>query len=594
MRTEVRFLLAMLLMLGVLVGTNLLFPPVPPPEMTQEVEVPATPGGSLPDGAVGPDGAGAEAPVIPGDTQSSSMGQGSPEMEAGGELVQDDETATPQGEAALPGPTLPEIVVEGPLYRHAFSPVGARLVGSQLLRFDSFTSDGPVNLLPEDAPGGLTSRILVGTDTVDLRQMVFQAEPAQGLQLEEGGQMQSLTFTYQHPSHPFNFQIQYDFHPDSYLVRVSGRAQGLDRGGVLFTDLSDGLAFNETDVTEEARSMAYVANHRQQGIRSRALDKVEGQVVEEGPFFWVAMKSKYFVAGLLAGQGTSGSDEHLGGLIVQEMEGEHRADLVVTQPLSTDGSFDFRLFLGPQDYAALSELENDFKEVNPYGWRFFRPIVRPFVAITITVLVFLHDTLGWGYGWVLILFGVLMRVLLFPLNHKAMRAQLKNMAVQPLLKDIQTRHKDNPEKMQKELMRLYKEHGFNPLAGCWPMLLPWPVLIALFFVFQNTIELRGVEFLWLPDLSAKDPFYALPVLLGLSMFFLQWVSFRTLDEINPQMKMMMWLLPIFMVVIFANLPSGLNLYYFTANVATLPQSWWIANERKKQQAKAPLKLSTAE
>lgn len=591
MRTEVRFLLAMLLMLGVLVGTNLLFPPVPPPQVTQEVEGPPTPAGTE---AVVPEGGAAEAPVIPGDTQPPSLGQATPELGAEGGLVEDGQTPATPGSEPVPGPTVPEVVVEGPLYRHTFSPVGARLVGSQLLRFDSFTSEGPVSLLPEGAPGGLTTRILVGTDTVDLRRMVFQVEPSQGLQLERGGEAQSLTFTYQHPSHPFNFQIRYEFDPDSYLVRVSGRAQGLDRGGVLFTDLSDGLAFNETDMAEEARSMAYVANHRQQGIRSRTLEDVEGQVVEEGPFFWVAMKSKYFVAGLLAGQGTPGSDEHLGGLIVQEMEGEHRADLVVTQPLSTDGSFHFRLFLGPQDYAALSELENDFKEVNPYGWRFFRPIIRPFVAITITVLVFLHDTLGWGYGWVLILFGVLMRVLLFPLNHKAMKAQLKNMAVQPLLKDIQTRHKDNPEKMQKELMRLYKEHGFNPLAGCWPMLLPWPVLIALFFVFQNTIELRGVEFLWLPDLSSKDPFYALPVLLGLSMFFLQWVSFRTLDEVNPQMKMMMWLLPIFMVVIFANLPSGLNLYYFTANVATLPQSWWIANERKKQQAKAPLKLSTTE
>jgi YidC/Oxa1 family membrane protein insertase len=84
-----------------------------------------------------------------------------------------------------------------------------------------------------------------------------------------------------------------------------------------------------------------------------------------------------------------------------------------------------------------------------------------------------------------------------------MKAQLRNMAVQPLLKEIQTKYKDQPEKMQKELMKLYKEHGFNPLAGCWPMLLPWPVLIALFFVFQNTIELRGVPFAWLPDLSPR-------------------------------------------------------------------------------------------
>jgi YidC/Oxa1 family membrane protein insertase len=186
----------------------------------------------------------------------------------------------------------------------------------------------------------------------------------------------------------------------------------------------------------------------------------------------------------------------------------------------------------------------------------------------------------------------MMRVVLFPLNQKAMRAQIKNMAVQPLIQEIQKKHKDNPEKLQKEMMKLYKEHGFNPLGGCLPMLLPWPVLIALFFVFQNTIELRGVSFLWLPDLSAPDPYFILPVFLGLSMFLLQWVSMRSMPQTNQQMKMMMYFMPIMMVFIFFQLASGLNLYYATANIATLPQQMYIAGERKKAQAKAPLTLSS--
>jgi YidC/Oxa1 family membrane protein insertase len=165
------------------------------------------------------------------------------------------------------------------------------------------------------------------------------------------------------------------------------------------------------------------------------------------------------------------------------------------------------------------------------------------------------------------------------------------MAVQPLVTEIQAKYKEQPEKLQKEMMKLYREHGFNPLAGCLPMLLPWPILIALFFVFQNTIELRGVEFLWLPDLSAPDPLYLLPLFLGVSMFLMQWVSMRTLDTVNPQMKMMMWMMPIMMIFIFFRLASGLNLYYATANIATIPQQMWIANERKKVQAKGPPKTS---
>ena len=282
----------------------------------------------------------------------------------------------------------------------------------------------------------------------------------------------------------------------------------------------------------------------------------------------------------------------VGGLIVSRGEIDGRVRIGAAQTVANDGSFAYRLFMGPQEYARLSSLGQGLEEVNPYGWRFFRPVIRPFVSIILTILVFLHTQLTWGYGWVLVFFGVLMRVVLFPLNHKAMKAQLRNMAVQPLVQEIQKKYKDNPEKLQKEMMRLYKEHGFNPLAGCLPMLLPWPVLIALFFVFQNTIELRGVDFLWLPDLSAKDPYFILPVLLAISMFLMQWVSLRSLDAPNPQMKMMMYIMPPMMLVIFANLASGLNLYYATANLATVPQQIWIAKERKKMRGKPPPKLSS--
>jgi len=165
---------------------------------------------------------------------------------------------------------------------------------------------------------------------------------------------------------------------------------------------------------------------------------------------------------------------------------------------------------------------------------------------------------------------------------------MKNMAVQPLLKEIQVKYKDNPERMQKEMLKLHKEHGFNPLGGCLPMLLPWPILIALFFVFQNTIDFRGVSFLWLPDLSAKDPLYILPVFLAVSMFLLQWITLRSMPESNPQMRIMMWFMPLFLGFLFLQFPSGLNLYYAVMNIATIPQQILIARERKKVQ---PLRAS---
>jgi YidC/Oxa1 family membrane protein insertase len=341
---------------------------------------------------------------------------------------------------------------------------------------------------------------------------------------------------------------------------------------------------SRTRPQDEERAMAYVVNHTQEGIRVVSLGKVDGAATEEGPLYWAAFKSKFFAMGFLAGLEPDAPDAHLGGALVEPAISEFRAGMEVSQPVAPGGTFEFRLFAGPQDYQRLRDQGRGFQNLNSYGWRMFRPVIRPFVGIIMTILVFLHENLRLGYGWVLIVFGVMMRVVLWPLNHKAMKAQLRNMAVQPLLQEIQTKYKDQPEKLQKELMKLYKEHGFNPLAGCLPMLLPWPVLIALFFVFQNTIELRAVPFLWITDLSAPDPFYILPILLGVSMFVLQWISLRTMETPNPQMKAMMWIMPFFMLFIFANLASGLNLYYATANIATLPQQYWIAGERKRAQA----------
>ena len=162
-----------------------------------------------------------------------------------------------------------------------------------------------------------------------------------------------------------------------------------------------------------------------------------------------------------------------------------------------------------------------------------------------------------------------------------MRANMQLQAVQPLMKDIQERHKNDPQKLQQEMFKLYKEYNVNPLGGCWPMLLPMPVLFALFFVFQNTIELRGASFLWLPDLSRPDPLYIIPVIMGASMCGLSKVG-QVGMEPNPQMKMMLYIMPVMMTFLFLNFASGLNLYYAVSNIASIPQQWMLARERLRR------------
>jgi YidC/Oxa1 family membrane protein insertase len=570
MKTEARFLLAVLLMLLVLVGTNRLFPPV------------------IPEGAE----------LLGDSTASGNTEEGGPEgvPTAGGGLQEGPDAmgVTPsggEGDVGAEAPPEVRVSVNSPLYRLEFTSVGARMVSAELPGFEDLNRGGVVELIPEGSGPYLGHRLVIGRDTVDLGSLPFRVEPEGGLELSEGGGRQSLRFTYAAPNGGLRFDVEYLFEPDRYLVGVRGRVEGPDRA-LLLTDLGEGIAYVESDSALEARSMAYVHNHQSEGIVSRPLAKADPTVVN-GPLIWAAFRNKFFVVAMLAGEEEDAiaDADLLGGLLVSPGVLRDRVRVEAAQTVVAGRPYGYRLFMGPQDYDRLTSLGEGMEEVNPYGWRVFRPIVRPIVGIIMWVLVFLHTNLSLGYGWVLIVFGVMMRVVLFPLNHKAMKAQLRNMAVQPLVKEIQDRHKDNPEKLQKEMMKLYKEHGFNPLAGCLPMLLPWPVLIALFFVFQNTIELRGVSFLWLPDLSAKDPLYILPIILAASMFLMQWVSLRSLDQENPQMKMMMYIMPPMMLFIFLNLASGLNLYYATANIATLPQQIWIARERARMKQGPPLSLS---
>jgi YidC/Oxa1 family membrane protein insertase len=261
-----------------------------------------------------------------------------------------------------------------------------------------------------------------------------------------------------------------------------------------------------------------------------------------------------------------------------------RVALTTALPVAADGSFAYEAYLGPQEYGRLASVGYDLEDATPYGYRWLQPVIRPFAAAIVSVLNFLHESLGLAYGWVLILFGVMMRVILWPLNARAMRSQMKNAAVAPRMQEIREKYKDNPQKQQEEMVRLYKEEGFNPMAGCLPMLIPFPVLITLFFVFQSTIGFRGAEFLWLPDLSLRDPLKILPVFLMVSMFALQYISTKMSGmEQNPQMKTMMYVMPLMIGVLFFNLPSGLNLYYAATNLASIPQQLMIAKERRKTQ-----------
>ncbi|HEX2191360.1 MAG TPA: membrane protein insertase YidC, partial [Longimicrobiaceae bacterium] len=484
-----------------------------------------------------------------------------------------------------------EVVVSSPLYRYTFSTRGASLVGAEMLRYASALRDGePVDLVPAGMDDFLSHRLVTGGDTTDLRGLPFQAS-APALQLAEGTGPQQLRFTYAAPGGTA-VELVYTFSPDSYLVEVAGRVVGAGAGAQLVTDLGTGLAAHEADPARFRNDVAAIALVADDGVEVLPFHDVEGSAGLAGPLTWAAVKDKYFLAALVAGDRPAFS-----GLTVRQLPQARvvtgagadadtallpRARTLVSLPLGADGAFGYGAYLGPQEHGRLVAVGYELDDVNPYGYRWLRPVVRPIAAATLWAVRELHETLGVSYGWVLIVIGVLVKLLLWPLNAKAMRAQMKNMAVQPLVQEIQTKYKNEPQKQQEEMIRLYKEHGFNPVAGCLPLLIPMPIFITLYFVFQSAIEFRGVPFWWLPDLSQRDPYYVMPLLFIGSTFLLQWISTKLSGmETNPQMKMMMYFMPIMMGAFFITLASGLNLYYTASNLAGLPQQVLIARERKR-------------
>ncbi len=422
-------------------------------------------------------------------------------------------------------------------------------------------------------------RLITATDTADLSQVPFSALRTRTKTGEE-----ALTYNGSVGSHAVS--ISYVIPQDtsaSYLVRVSGRISGVQSPGYLIIELPRTLQPTEADTAGDHRTLAYSFKPQRDHARSvlfGSLDPGE-KTLEPGPLNWVAVKNKYFVFGILSLPNSTPFSE-------ATLTGGPRTSKIATNAAASvvqevrDGAFGYEIYAGPQESQRLARVGRDFDHVNPYGWRFLQGMVHPIASKVIQGLLWMHNRLNLTYGWVLIILGILVRLVLWPLNQSVMRSSLKMQELQPKLAAAQKKYKD-PVQQREAIMKVYNDAGVSPFAGltgCLPALLPMPILFALFFVFQNTIEFRGVPFFWLHDISVKDPLYVLPLLMGASMYLLSWIGMRSAPP-NPQAKMMGYMFPVMMTVVLINMASGLNLYYTAQNIAALPQQWLIARQRAK-------------
>lgn len=348
-----------------------------------------------------------------------------------------------------------------------------------------------------------------------------------------------------------------------------------------------GLAFTEPDSSqEEWYKMAYIylsGNEIEDMKQSNKKTVLENTT--NGETHWGAVRNKYFMAALIPETARANGawmesffdSTYTGKIFPNNLGFGLKVPIINGNPETA-----IRIFMGPLDDEILNEIEPTLKKAMTLGagWEFFDRILRPISKIVLWGLKALHDIIP-NYGICIIIFSILIKIIIWPLTRKSYQSMAAMGKLKPEMDALREKYKDDAQRLNKEIMALYKTNKVNPMGGCLPMLLQMPLLYALFIVFRATIEFRGAPFIfWINDLSLPDTIFALPfslplyggyvavlpLIMGITSF-LQSKSTIT----DPNQKMMVYGMPIFMTLIFNQFPSGLTLYYTLFNVWTLVQ-----------------------
>ena len=221
-------------------------------------------------------------------------------------------------------------------------------------------------------------------------------------------------------------------------------------------------------------------------------------------------------------------------------------------------------------------------------YSFLQP-VADVISKVIDALYQVTVTIGFpSYALAIILISILLKIILFPLMQKQMKSTMNMQEVQPKLEYLQKKYKNNPEKMNEEVMKLYKEYNINPMAGCLPLLIQMPILIGLFGALRqyNFDPIEHATFFWIPNLAEKDPLFILPILVALTMFLQQKISMSATPSAaeNPTMKTMLYIMPAMMLFVCWQMPSGLCLYWAFFSILSIIQQFFMNKQKKKEMA----------
>ncbi len=455
-----------------------------------------------------------------------------------------------------------DIILENNVLKITFTNLGGEITSIQLKEY--FLSDKitPVDLIPDNESIFNIELQMNTGNVINLRNVAFQHEIYEEsnrlrfiAQTEKG--MIEKTFTLSD-----NYQLDFTLKTNGYE-----NLKGYDLG------INSGIADTEEYLKMKSREYK-VVGQLDNTITKLTLSKLKESRELSGNLDWAAVKSKYFTMAVIPGDLIE-----VNRLLAFKQNESPAMNLgIITS--RQDFTHNFQLYFGPLIYENMKMYSNGIESTVEIGPKFLQWISKIFMAF----LKFLNSFIP-SWGICVLIFAILLKVLLYPLTHKSFESSTKMQKIQPLMKEIQAKYKHDPQLMNTELKKLYKEHGVNPLGGCLPMLMQMPILFALYPILRYSIDLRQAGFLWLPDLSEPDPIWLLPILMAVFMFVQQKLmapSKQTLENMDEKQratqqsqKMMMYFMPIMMFFIFKSLSSGLVLYWTVFSIIGTIQQYII-------------------
>lgn len=492
------------------------------------------------------------------------------------------------------------ITIETDIYRAVLSSKGGVIKEWELKKYKTWDGQ-PVQLVDFDKVGDF-SLLFTTTDgrLINTHNLYFDLQsPQPQLQTLSGDEETKVDFVLPASNggrliKTLSFKNrEYGFHAELKFLRL-GEVIANYEYQVMW---ESGLRYQEQNSIDEsgfADANIYAGKELTQVDASQFDEPVKKDIT--GSVDWVATRNKYFALAIVPQQGSSegafveGSRRHM-----PDNGAIESYNIAVKMPFkgSTEEVSAFRVFFGPLDLEMLKSYDNGLEQIMSLGWAW---IIRPISEyIMLPLMNFLHWIIP-NWGIVIIVFSLIIKVALHPLTKSSMKSMKKMQTLQPMMNEIREKYKDEPQKMNQQMMGLYKDYGVNPAGGCLPLLLQLPILYALFNVFRASIELRQADFFWwINDLSIPDKIVTLPfeipifgirevsglaLFMGITMFIQQKMTVK-----DPRQKMMVWLMPLLMTLLFNSFPSGLNLYYFVFNLLSIGQQFLI----NKQHGDEPLR-----